>query len=111
MAAKFCGLPSSDDTETDLSMPIARSIIVTGQVQGVFFREWTVKVAHQHGVSGWVRNRADGNVEIYARGEPTQLDRFCTELQTGSPASHVEEVLVDAAELERVSGFMRRSSV
>lgn len=92
-------------------MTIARSIRISGHVQGVFFREWTVRVAHTHQVTGWVRNRSDGSVEIYAAGEPAQMDRFIAEVRTGSPASRVDEVRIEPAELETVSGFMRRSSV
>lgn len=92
-------------------MPVARFIRITGHVQGVFFREWTVKVANRHGVNGWVRNRNDGSVEIYAAGESDLLDGFVAELQDGSPASRVDDVRIEPADLERVSGFMRRSTL
>jgi acylphosphatase len=91
-------------------MRIARSICVTGHVQGVFFREWSVKVAGGLGIDGWVRNRSDGNVELYAVGEPAQIERFVAELHKGSPASRVDNVDVAPAEVENVEGFMRRSS-
>lgn len=92
-------------------MTIARSIRITGRVQGVFFREWTVTVAQTHQVSGWVRNRSDGSVEIYAAGKPPQMERFIAEVRTGSPASRIDEIRIEPAELEAVSGFMRRASV
>ncbi len=92
-------------------MPVARSIRITGHVQGVFFREWTVKVANRVGVNGWVRNRNDGSVEIYAAGAPEHLDEFVAELRDGSPASRVDNVSIEPAELEGVSGFMRRSTL
>jgi acylphosphatase len=92
-------------------MPIARSIRVLGHVQGVFFREWTVMVARELDIAGWVRNRSDGNVEIYAVGEPGQIDRLVTELHKGSSSSRVDKVDVEPAELADVTGFMRRSSL
>ena len=91
-------------------MLIARKIQIKGHVQGVFFREWTVRIANEIGVSGWVRNRSDGSVEAYASGEPEQIERFVTELRNGSPASQVANVDVEAAELEQVAGFMRRAT-
>ena len=91
-------------------MPVARSIRITGHVQGVFFREWTVQIAHGHGVAGWVRNGSDGSVEIYCVGETDQIHRFVAELHKGSPASRVDQVEVTAAVVESVTGFLRRSS-
>jgi acylphosphatase len=91
-------------------MPIARSITVIGHVQGVFFREWTLRVAAQLGVAGWVRNRSDGSVEIYAVGSADQLDRFASELRSGSPASRVDKVEMENAPVQAVRCFVRRSS-
>ena len=92
-------------------MLTARSIRITGHVQGVFFREWTVTVAKRIGVTGWVRNRNDGGVEIYAAGEPDDLDEFVTELRGGSPASRVDGIRITPADLEPISGFVRRSTL
>jgi acylphosphatase len=92
-------------------MSIAQSIRVTGHVQGVFFREWTVQVASQLGIAGWVRNRADGSVEIHAEGEPGELERFVAELRTGSPAARVDHLQIEPAELESPAGFLRRATV
>jgi acylphosphatase len=91
-------------------MPIARSICVTGHVQGVFFREWTIEIAGELGIAGWVRNCSDGSVEIYALGAPEQIDGFVARLRQGSPASRVDDIAVEPAEVEPVTGFMRRAS-
>ena len=48
-------------------------IVVFGRVQGVFFRACTKKQADHLGVLGWVRNRIDGSVEIYATGREAEL--------------------------------------
>jgi acylphosphatase len=89
---------------------IAHSIFVEGKVQGVFFREWTVQKAREIGVSGWVRNRRDGRVEIYVVGDAVLLMRFEGELKQGSPASQVENVAVYDAALEAIEGFTRRQT-
>jgi acylphosphatase len=92
-------------------MPLARTIRITGHVQGVFFREWTVKTATELGVTGWVRNCRDGSVEVHAIGEADLIERFLGELRQGPPAARVEAVMVEPAEPERVTGFTRRSTV
>jgi len=89
---------------------VARIILVTGRVQGVMFRDWTIRVARAIGVSGWVRNRADGSVEVYAVGEPDLVDRLADRLREGSPASRVDRIDVAEAQLQPVDGFVRRPS-
>lgn len=69
--------------------------LVSGRVQGVNFRHYTVQTAHQIGLSGWVHNRADGRVEAVAEGTRRQLERFADFLHTGSPSAHVDEVQLD----------------
>lgn len=90
---------------------IARRFIVGGQVQGVFFREWTVRKAREIGVSGWVRNLRDGRVEVYATGDASALNRLLAELKQGSPASQVDHVEVEDAKAEPLEGFTRRQTV
>lgn len=92
------------------SQPMARRYFVSGDVQGVFFREWTVGKAREIGVSGWVRNLSDGRVEVYATGEDELLDRLTQQLLKGAPASQVTGVQVDPAEIDKVNGFNRRQS-
>lgn len=88
----------------------AQRFLIAGQVQGVFFREWTVSRAREIGVTGWVRNRRDGRVEVYAAGDCEQLDRFTAELREGSPASRVDAVEIEEAAIEPCHGFVRRQS-
>jgi acylphosphatase len=90
---------------------IARTIHISGKVQGVWFRDWAVDAARAIGVSGWVRNRADGSVEAYALGEPDLVERFTDRLREGSPASRVDRIDVQDAELHMVDGFCRHPTV
>jgi len=87
---------------------IARIIRITGRVQGVMFRDWTVQAAQAIGVSGWVRNRTDGSVEVYAVGEPALIDRLVDRLREGSPASRVDRVDALDAQMQPVDGFTQR---
>ena len=77
---------------------IGRRIRVHGRVQGVFFRNWTADKAHSLGVSGWVRNRRDGSVEVLAYGDDVAVDALIAACRTGPPAAKVERVAVEAAE-------------
>jgi len=89
---------------------IARTIRIEGKVQGVWFRDWTVQAAQAIGVSGWVRNRADGSVEVYALGEPELVERLIDRLREGSPAARVDRIDVQEAALQPVNGFTRRGT-
>ncbi len=73
---------------------IGKRIIVTGRVQGVFFRNWTVARALELGVDGWVRNRSDGSVEIHACAATEAVDRLIDACRSGPPAAAVERVEV-----------------
>jgi acylphosphatase len=90
---------------------IARSILIEGHVQGVFFREWTVGKARELGVSGWVRNRRDGRVEVFVVGKALSVERFIACLHEGSPPSRVDAVHVEDAEVQPIEGFSRRQTV
>lgn len=78
---------------------ITRHIIVVGKVQGVFFRAYTKKKACQLGITGWVKNKSDGSVEIMATRDAPTLDAFLTQLHQGSLMSTVNEIKVTDAAL------------
>jgi acylphosphatase len=86
---------------------IARHLFVSGHVQGVFYRDWTVETARALGLRGWVRNRHDGRVQILAIGSTEQVYALAAKCRQGSPRSVVEDVIVEDAEMERVEGFER----
>ncbi|HSN21189.1 MAG TPA: acylphosphatase, partial [Usitatibacter sp.] len=72
-------------------------LVVRGRVQGVGYRFATVREAVRLGISGWVRNRADGSVEALAQGTPAAIDALVEWAQRGPPASRVEDVDVSEA--------------
>lgn len=78
-------------------MPRAR-IIVTGFVQGVGFRYFTLRQARKFDVSGWSRNRADGAVEIEAEADEAALDEFIDSVKRGPTFSRVKSVDVEQQE-------------
>jgi acylphosphatase len=91
---------------------IRRRLVITGKVQGVFYRAWFVGKAESLGLAGWVRNRADGSVEAVIEGTPEQVEAGIDRARRGSPASRVEDVEVrDDAPAESLDGFVTRPSV
>jgi acylphosphatase len=84
---------------------IAKSVRVTGRVQGVFFRAWTAEQATKLGVSGWVRNASDGSVEAHFEGEKWSVLQLIDLLRQGPPSAKVAQVTVDAAESTRADHF------
>ncbi len=67
-------------------------ILVRGRVQGVGFRRFVYKRALNFPVSGWVRNNADGSVEIEVAGESQIVSSFCGEVSKGSFIARVDEM-------------------
>jgi acylphosphatase len=86
---------------------IARRLVITGRVQGVGYRDWLVAEAEAAGVSGWVRNRADGSVEAILAGDPAAVARLVEACRSGPPAARVAAVAEEAAEPPAVTGFRR----
>jgi len=68
----------------------AMHCFVTGRVQGVFFRESSVREARSLGLKGWVRNLRDGRVELYAMGEDVALEQMRAWLEQGPPLAEVD---------------------
>jgi len=83
----------------------ARRLLVSGRVQGVFFRDWTQARARGLGVAGWVRNLSDGLVEVHGEGPPEMLDALERACREGPPAARVDEVGSRAVEAEGLQGF------
>ena len=84
---------------------IGRRVVVRGRVQGVFFRDATRRKAQSQGLTGWVRNNADGSVEALFEGDRDVVEemvRFCRE---GPRGAEVESVEVTEQEPEGPEGF------
>jgi acylphosphatase len=69
-------------------------LVVSGLVQGVCFRAYTVDEARRLGLHGWVRNLADGRVEAEAEGERAALEALVQFCRRGPPAAEVDDVAV-----------------
>jgi acylphosphatase len=70
-------------------------IIVSGTVQGVFFRQNTKRQAQSRGVFGWVKNTLDGNVEAVFEGEETSVKEIVDYCRHGPSFAKVEKIEVD----------------
>ncbi len=81
--------------------------IVTGHVQGVGFRAFTRHHATQKKLQGWVRNRANGTVELEAEGPRNVLEAFLSILHEGPQYSRVSQISVDWKDANRqTQGFV-----
>lgn len=88
-------------------MPAAR-FLVSGRVQGVFFRASTQARALELGLVGHARNLADGRVEVVAQGDAAALDALAHWLRRGPPSAHVAEVAREGIAEQALAGFERR---
>jgi acylphosphatase len=70
-------------------MKIAKQYVISGRVQGVGFRFFAERVANQLGLRGYVKNRWDGAVEVYAIGDAESLQEFQRHLAEGPRSAHV----------------------
>ena len=70
-------------------------VVISGRVQGVFFRVETQRAADRIGVHGWVRNNPDGNVEAVFEGPAQSVNEAVDWCWKGSPMSQVTDVKVE----------------
>jgi acylphosphatase len=77
---------------TDPPGPRRVRVIVRGRVQGVAFRYHTAEQARRAGVSGWVRNRADGSVEAAFEGEPSSVEALLAFVRAGPRFARVDGI-------------------
>ena len=85
-------------------------LLVSGRVQGVGFRYWTVGEARRLGLDGWVRNRSDGTVEILAIGAADALAKLASSCRQGPSAAEVVAVARGAASDDGSRGFSQKST-
>lgn len=82
--------------------------LVSGLVQGVYFRASAQARAQQLDLTGYAKNLADGRVEVVASGDAQALARLETWLQQGPPAAEVESVTREELAEQSYDGFARR---
>ncbi|TJY64733.1 acylphosphatase [Sinimarinibacterium sp. CAU 1509] len=91
-------------------MAASYRFIVSGRVQGVFFRQSTIAAARELGLDGWVMNRTDGRVEGVASGAEAGLQTLREWLRHGPPQARVESLEWLACEEAPPRGFHLRAS-
>ena len=85
---------------------VAVEALIRGRVQGVWYRGWTVDEAVRRGLSGWVRNNADGTVSALFVGPRQAVDDMLAACREGPLAARVDGVEATPAEVpEGLSGF------
>jgi acylphosphatase len=89
-----------ENTENAASSFTRLHAFVSGTVQGVSFRYYTMQEARQLGLNGFVRNLPDGRVEVKAEGDRETLEALVTFLYRGSPGASVRNVDVEWLEAE-----------
>ncbi len=78
-------------------------LVITGRVQGVFFRAETKKTADRLGINGYVKNLSDGSVEAVIKGDPASVSQMIEWCQKGPAISKVQSVKTE--EISSVSNF------
>ncbi len=82
-----------------------RRVVVTGYVQGIFYRDSTRQVARSLGLNGWVRNQVDGSVEAVFEGEVEAVERAVEWCGRGPSGARIDEVVVVTEPAEGIEGF------
>jgi acylphosphatase len=83
----------------------AVDVLVTGSVQGVFYRASCAEQAERLGVTGWVANRPDGGVAGHFEGTPDAVDALVAWCRRGPQRASVTDVRVDETEAQQHRGF------
>lgn len=84
---------------------VCKRCIVSGRVQGVFFRDSTRKRAIELGVAGYVKNLLNGKVEVLACGDEEAVNKLCEWLWQGPPQSRVTQVACEKHERLIIDDF------
>ncbi|MEK6947029.1 MAG: acylphosphatase [Nanoarchaeota archaeon] len=80
-------------------------LIVSGKVQGVFFRDSTRRKAQELGLNGYAKNLPDENVEVVAEGPEEKINELISFIKNNPGHSKVKEVKMKHKELENFNGF------
>jgi acylphosphatase len=80
-------------------------LIIKGKVQGVFYRATARDEAEKLGLTGWIKNTSEGNVEVVVNGSQELIDRYIAWCWKGPSRAKVESVEVKDLQEERFDGF------
>ncbi len=86
-------------------------LIISGRVQGVWYRGWAVDQADALGLDGWVRNRADGTVEALIVGLVAHVDQMIKQCWNGPRMANVSDIVVESAMGITPKGFTQKPTV
>lgn len=86
-------------------------VIISGRVQGVWFRGWTAETAKRLRVDGWVRNRRDGTVEAVFAGTPDAVQAMLEATWRGPPLARVVDIETMPYDEPVESGFWPQPSM
>ena len=86
-------------------------VVVSGHVQGVWYRGWTVESARALDLRGWVRNCRDGTVEAVFAGPEPAIEIMLTRCHSGPPAARIDSVTAVAWGGETGTGFHQLPSI
>jgi acylphosphatase len=84
---------------------ITKHILIKGKVQGVFFRASAQETAEKLGITGWVKNTENGDVEVVASGNDDAVKKFINWCHQGPRRAEVAEVIVTDAEENKYFDF------
>jgi acylphosphatase len=87
---------------------IRRRVVVSGRVQGVFFRARCAEAAQSLGVAGWISNEPDGTVHAVFEGDEGAVEGMIAWCHAGSPQASVTRVEVSREEPTGATGFTTR---
>ena len=89
-------------------MALQARLTITGRVQGVGYRDWTIMTAHRLGLTGWVRNRADGAVEALIVGDDQLVGEMIDACRRGPTMARVDNVDIEPVDLDVLpQGFVQ----
>jgi acylphosphatase len=86
-------------------------VVITGRVQGVWYRGWVVDEARERGLSGWVRNRRDGSVEALFSGPASAVRAMIERCREGPPAARIDGVVEAPESAPAEAGFRQQPTV
>ena len=104
MRSSSCALPIVGERPK----VVRHHLYVSGDVQGVFFRDSCKRISEEAGVAGWARNNPDGRVEVVLEGELSAVRSVMDWCRTGPDMASVDSVHVDEEEPRGEDGFSIR---